>query len=57
LQSTRRRTADLLDTAARAVKHRFTMVDDLNGMTVFAAVAETKGFRAAGDRLGVSASP
>ena len=32
------------------------MVDDLNGMTVFAAVAETKGFRAAGDRLGVSAS-
>ena len=32
------------------------MVDDLNGMTVFAAVAETKGFRSAGDRLGVSAS-
>ena len=32
------------------------MVDELNGMTVFAAVAETKGFRAAGDRLGVSAS-
>ena len=32
------------------------MIDDLNGMTVFAAVAETKGFRAAGDRLGVSAS-
>ena len=32
------------------------MVDELNGMSVFAAVAETKGFRAAGDRLGVSAS-
>jgi len=32
------------------------MIDDLNGMTVFAAIAEAKGFRAAGDRLGVSAS-
>ena len=32
------------------------MVDELSGMTVFAAVAETKGFRSAGDRLGVSAS-
>ena len=32
------------------------MVDDLNGMAVFTAVAEAKGFRAAGDRLGVSAS-
>ena len=32
------------------------MIHDLNGMTVFAAVAEAKGFRAAGDRLGVSAS-
>ena len=32
------------------------MVDELSGMTVFAAVAETKGFRSAGERLGVSAS-
>ena len=32
------------------------MADDLNAMGVFAAVAEAKGFRAAGDRLGVSAS-
>src|SRR4051812_22700725 len=32
------------------------MSEDLNAMAVFAAVAETKGFRAAGDRLGVSAS-
>jgi hypothetical protein len=32
------------------------MVDELNGMAVFAAVAETNGFRAASDRLGVSAS-
>ena len=32
------------------------MTDDLNGMAVFVAVAEAKGFRAAGERLGVSAS-
>jgi DNA-binding transcriptional LysR family regulator len=32
------------------------MTEDLNGMAVFVAVAEAKSFRAAGDRLGVSAS-
>ncbi len=32
------------------------MTDDLNTMAVFAAVAEARGFRAAGERLGVSAS-
>ena len=32
------------------------MPDDLNAMAVFVAVAETKGFRAAGARLGVSGS-
>jgi len=32
------------------------MTDDLDGMSVFVAVAEAKGFRAAGERLGVSAS-
>src|SRR6476646_9549609 len=32
------------------------MIDDLDGMAVFVAVAEAKGFRAAGDRLGVSGS-
>ena len=32
------------------------MADDLDGMSVFVAVAEAKGFRAAGDRLGVSGS-
>ena len=32
------------------------MPDVLDGMAVFLAVAETKGFRAAGDRLGVSGS-
>ncbi len=32
------------------------MSEDLNAMAVFVAVAEAKGFRAAGDRLGVSAS-
>jgi DNA-binding transcriptional LysR family regulator len=32
------------------------MSDDLNAMAVFVTVAEAKGFRAAGDRLGVSAS-
>jgi len=32
------------------------MTGDLNAMAVFAAVAEARGFRAAGERLGVSAS-
>ena len=32
------------------------MADDLNAMAVFVAVTEAKGFRAAGERLGVSAS-
>lgn len=32
------------------------MPEDLNAMAVFVSVAEAKGFRAAGDRLGVSAS-
>ena len=32
------------------------MADELDGMATFAAVAETKGFRAAGERLGVSHS-
>ncbi len=32
------------------------MTDDLDGLAVFAAVAEAKGFRAAGRRLGVSGS-
>jgi DNA-binding transcriptional LysR family regulator len=32
------------------------MTEDLNAMAVFATVAEAKGFRAAGERLGVSAS-
>jgi DNA-binding transcriptional LysR family regulator len=38
------------------LKHCFTMTEDLNAMAVFAAVAEARGFRAAGERLGVSAS-
>jgi DNA-binding transcriptional LysR family regulator len=32
------------------------MADELDGMATFVAVAESKGFRAAGDRLGVSHS-
>src|SRR5512141_2049657 len=32
------------------------MADDLDGIVVFAAVAEARGFRAAGERLGVSHS-
>src|SRR5437868_11127278 len=55
-QSTPLRSVDLLDGDARPVKHRFTMAEDLNAMAVFAAVAEARGFRAAGERLGVSAS-
>src|SRR3954471_9781109 len=32
------------------------MADDLNAMSVFVTVADARGFRAAGERLGVSAS-
>jgi DNA-binding transcriptional LysR family regulator len=32
------------------------MADDLDGIAVFVAVADVKGFRAAGERLGVSGS-
>ena len=32
-------------------KLSFAMTDDLDGMPIFVAVAEAKGFRAAGDRL------
>ena len=32
------------------------MPDNLDGMAMFVAVAEAKGFRAAGERLGVSGS-
>jgi len=55
-ESTDRRVADLLDDGARPLKHCFTMPEDLNARAVFAAVAEARGFRAAGERLGVSAS-
>jgi DNA-binding transcriptional LysR family regulator len=47
---------DLLDFTARAMKHCFTMNEDLNAMAAFVAVAEARGFRAAGERLGVTAS-
>src|SRR3954464_7768857 len=56
LQSTVAPRRHLLDGEARPVKHFFTMNEDLNAMAVFAAVAEARGFRAAGERLGVSAS-
>jgi DNA-binding transcriptional LysR family regulator len=38
------------------MKDCFTMTDDLNGMAVFVAVANAKGFTAAARELGVSAS-
>ena len=34
-QSNPRGTADLLGAGARAIKHRFTMVNELDGMVVF----------------------
>jgi hypothetical protein len=43
-----------LTTLHAPVKHSFTMGEDLSAMAVFAAVAEARGFRAAGERLGVS---
>jgi len=38
------------------MKNCFTMTEDLNGMAVFVAVADAKGFTAAAQQLGVSAS-
>ena len=46
----------VLDSRPGPDKLRFPMNDDLDGMAVFVAVAEAKGFRAAGERLGVSGS-
>ena len=37
---------DLLDGALRLNKLSFPMADELDGMAVFVAVAEAKGFRA-----------
>src|SRR5689334_9911952 len=56
MQSRRLAAVDLLDGGARPLKRCFTITEDLNAMAVFAAVAEARGFRAAGERLGVSAS-
>jgi DNA-binding transcriptional LysR family regulator len=47
---------DLLDKDSQFDKLCFTMTQDLDGIAMFVAVAETKGFRAAGQRLGVSGS-
>jgi hypothetical protein len=33
------------------------MADELDGMATFVAVAEAKGFRAAGERLGLASWP
>src|SRR3954465_6477933 len=52
----RLRYHDLLDARSWVMKCSFTMADDLNAMSVFVMLAEAKGFRAAGERLGVSAS-
>jgi len=56
LQSSVPRAVDLLDDGSQAEKLCFPMSDRLDGMAVFVAVAEAKGFRAAGERLGVSGS-
>src|SRR5690349_20205141 len=56
VQSTRVRPVDLLATADQAGHIFSPMADELDGMAVFVAVAEARGFRAAGERLGVSAS-
>src|SRR5512147_338219 len=47
---------DLLDGAGHRDKLCYSMVDNLDGIAVFVAVAEAQGFRAAGERLGVTGS-
>jgi DNA-binding transcriptional LysR family regulator len=47
---------DILDDASNPDKAPLPMTDDLAGLAVFIAVAETKGFRSAGEQLGVSGS-
>ena len=56
-QTSTLRTIDLLGSRVRAVNHYFTMSDDLNGMAVFAAVADATGIsrRRRSSRLSVSA--
>src|ERR687886_682675 len=47
---------DLLANASQGRKLRFVISDDLEGMAVFATVAESKSLREAGERLNVSGS-
>jgi hypothetical protein len=47
-QSTRARHVDLLDEAARGIKHGFMTPHTLDGMAILVAVAEAKSFRVAG---------
>ncbi len=50
MQSSTIESFGLLDNILRLDKVSLSMVDDLDGMAVFVAVAETKGFRSAGQR-------
>jgi len=56
IQSSGPDAVDLLANGVQAGKHLLPMADELDGMATFVAVAEAKGFRAAGDRLGVTHS-
>ena len=50
------RLSEKVDSGCHCDKLYFTMTDDLDGMAIFVAVAEAKGFRAAGERLEISGS-
>lgn len=55
LQSSASGPLYLVDDGVWRDKLVLPMRNDLDGVAVFVAVAETKGFRAAGERLGVRA--
>jgi DNA-binding transcriptional LysR family regulator len=56
MESSNPKASDLLDSGSQADKLSLSMLNDLDGLEMFVAVAEAKGFRAAGERLGVSGS-
>src|SRR5688500_8678361 len=56
MRARERDAATLLAPSGRPARHPRVMADVLNAMSVFVAVIEAGGFRAASTRLGVTAS-
>jgi len=56
MESSGVQAVDLLDKHSHADKLYLSMINDLDGLEIFVAVADAKGFRSAGEKLGISGS-